>query len=175
EAGSFVYGTRRRQERIMSAVETIFELFNRAGSGAYFGEAVTQLAHALQSAHLAETDGADDALVAAALLHDIGHLLSGLPAAIREQAGDDRHEAGGATWLARHFGPAVSEPVRLHVASKRYLCAVDPNYTATLSDASRLSLQLQGGAFTPEQAKAFARHPHADDAVRLRRWDDRAK
>src|SRR4051812_32931083 len=102
----------------MPVVETIFELFDRAGSAAYFGEAVTQLAHALQSAHLAAGAGADDALGAAALLHDTGHLLSGLPESSAEQGVDDRHEAGGATWLARHFGPAVSEPVRLHVASK---------------------------------------------------------
>ena len=159
----------------MDVVETVFRLFAIGGEVAYFGEAVSQTAHALQSAHLAERAGADDALVVAALLHDVGHLLHGLPEDISERGIDGRHEQGGADWLARHFGPAVSEPVRLHVAAKRYLCAVEPAYLAGLSPASRHSLDLQGGPFDAQAARAFEDEPVFRDAVRLRRWDDEAK
>jgi phosphonate degradation associated HDIG domain protein len=159
----------------MPIADEIVELFGRRGSGAYFGEAVSQEEHALQSAHLAREAGASDALVAAALLHDIGHLLHGLPETIADDGVDGRHEAAGATWLALHFPPEVAEPVRLHVAAKRYLCAVDAGYLAGLSPASRRSLELQGGAFTPEQAEAFERHPHFQATLQLRHWDDQAK
>ena len=152
----------------MDVVETVMRLFAVGGEAAYFGEAVSQTAHALQSAHLAERAGADDALVVAALLH-------GLPEDISERGIDGRHEQGGADWLARHFGPAVSEPVRLHVAAKRYLCAVEPAYLAGLSPASRHSLDLQGGPFDAQAARAFEDEPVFRDAVRLRRWDDEAK
>jgi gamma-butyrobetaine dioxygenase len=159
----------------MNVVECIVEMFERGGSAAYFGEDVSQLEHALQSAHLAHSAAAADTLVVAALLHDIGHLLHGLPETIADEGIDGRHETGGATWLARHFPPAVVEPVRLHVAAKRYLCAVEPQYLASLSPASQRSLELQGGAFSTDQARAFERHPHHAAAVLLRRWDDQAK
>src|SRR5262245_37409079 len=110
----------------MSVVDRILQLFVEKGRGAYFGEAVTETEHALQSAHLAEAAGVGSELIAAALLHDIGHLLHGLAEDIAERGIDGRHEEGGATWLARHFGQPVADPVRLHVAAKRYLCAVDP-------------------------------------------------
>jgi gamma-butyrobetaine dioxygenase len=159
----------------MDVVETVFRLFAIGGEVAYFGEAVSQTAHALQSAHLAERAGADDALVVAALLHDVGHLLHGLPEDVAERGIDGRHEQGGADWLARYFGPAVSEPVRRHVAAKRYLCAVEPAYLAGLSPASRRSLDLQGGPFDAEAVGAFEGELFFRDAVRLRRWDDQAK
>jgi gamma-butyrobetaine dioxygenase len=159
----------------MNVVEVLLDLFERGGSAAYFGEEVSQREHALQAAHLARTAGATDDLIAAALLHDIGHLLHGLPEYIAEDGIDAKHEAGGATWLARHFPPTVTEPIRLHVAAKRYLCAVDLAYAETLSAASRRSLELQGGAFTYEQARSFEQHPHHSSAVQLRRWDDQAK
>jgi gamma-butyrobetaine dioxygenase len=159
----------------MNVVAIVFRLFAEGGEAAYFGESVSQAAHALQTAHLAESAQAEDALVVAALLHDIGHLLHGLPEDVAEQGIEGRHEQGGADWLARHFNPAVSEPVRLHVAAKRYLCAVDPAYLAGLSPASRRSLQLQGGAFNPEGVRAFEAEPYFRDAVRLRQWDDAAK
>ncbi len=88
---------------------------------------------------------------------------------------DDKHEALGAEWLSHHFGFEVVEPVRLHVAAKRYLCAVDAEYLARLSDASRLSLRLQGGPFTTTQTRKFAEHPCFEAAIRLRRWDEEAK
>src|SRR5262245_5488386 len=159
----------------MSVVDRILQLFAENGRGAYFGEAVTETEHALQSARLAETSGASHELIAAALLHDIGHLLHGLGEDIADRGIDGRHEEGGAAWLARHFGPAVADPVRLHVAAKRYLCAVDPGYHDALSPASRRSLELQGGAFSREEAGRFEREPYWESAVALRRWDDAAK
>lgn len=141
----------------------------------YFGEAVTQLEHALQTAALAERSGAPEALVVAALLHDIGHLLHGLDEQAADQGIDARHEEVGQDWLASRFSPAVSEPVRLHVAAKRYLCATDPAYVSGLSEASRQSLMLQGGPMSLSEVHAFERTPWARDAIRLRRWDDAAK
>jgi phosphonate degradation associated HDIG domain protein len=159
----------------MSVVDTILGLFARGGSAAYFGEAVSQQEHALQCAHLAERSGAADELVAAALLHDIGHLLHQLAEDCAEHGIDDRHEAGGALWLERHFPAAVTAPIRLHVAAKRYLCAIAPEYRASLSPASQRSLDLQGGAFSAAEVQAFERLPQHQDAIVLRRWDDEAK
>jgi alcohol dehydrogenase len=157
------------------AVDAILKMFSVAGEAAYYGEAVSQTEHALQSAHLAASAGADDELIVAALLHDIGHLLRGLPEDVAQHGIDDTHEEAGAHWLEQHFGPAVSAPVRLHVAAKRYLCAVDATYLAGLSPASQLSLRLQGGPFTTDEARAFERQAHFAAAVALRRWDDGAK
>jgi phosphonate degradation associated HDIG domain protein len=159
----------------MNVVDVITRLFETGGNAAYFGEPVSQTEHALQTAHLADSEGAPDALVVAALLHDVGHLLHGLPETIAEQGVDGRHEAGGSDWLARNFGPAVSDPVRLHVAAKRYLCAVDSEYLALLSPASQRSLELQGGPFDAKGIQAFEAEPFHREAVRLRHWDDRAK
>ena len=159
----------------MEIVDHLLQLFAERGQGAYFGEAVTETEHALQSAHLAQVAGADHELIVAALLHDVGHLLHGLPEDIANEGIDGRHEEAGADWLERHFSSAVAGPVRLHVAAKRYLCAVDPAYHAALSPASQRSLQLQGGPFTPEEARRFEHQPHGRAAVALRRWDDAAK
>jgi gamma-butyrobetaine dioxygenase len=159
----------------MSVIDLIFSLFRAKGTGAYFGEAVTETEHALQSAHLAEQSGAAPALVAAALLHDVGHLLHGLPENVAEHGIDGRHEEGGAAWLARHFAAATVDPVRLHVAAKRYLCAVEPGYHAGLSGASQRSLRLQGGPMTPAEVRRFEQEPWFRAAVAVRRWDDGAK
>jgi phosphonate degradation associated HDIG domain protein len=159
----------------MNVVDVITRLFETGGNAAYFGEPVSQTEHALQTAHLAESEGASDALVVAALLHDVGHLLHGLPETIAERGIDGRHEAGGAGWLARHFGPAICDPVRLHVAAKRYLCAVDSKYLALLSPASQKSLELQGGPFDARARQTFEEEPFYREAVQLRHWDDRAK
>ena len=159
----------------VNAVDKIITMFTDAGEAVYFGEAVSQTEHALQSAHLAACAGGDDELVVAALLHDIGHMLRGLREDVAHQGIDDTHEEAGGRWLERHFGPAVSVPVRLHVAAKRYLCAIDPTYLQGLSPASQLSLRLQGGPFTVDEARAFERQAHYAAAVALRRWDDGAK
>lgn len=159
----------------MGPVETICELFATRGGALYFGEAVTEEQHALQAAALADGERAPDALVVSALLHDIGHLLHGLDEHIAETGHDARHEDIGFAWLTKHFDRAISNPVRLHVAAKRYLCAEEPAYKAGLSAASAKSLALQGGPMSPDECESFEREPHFEAAVRVRRWDDAAK
>jgi phosphonate degradation associated HDIG domain protein len=158
----------------VSVTQDIIALYQRRGSATY-GEGVSQNEHALQAALLAEKSGAKPALIAAALLHDIGHLLHDFPEDIADQGIDTQHEGLGSAWLSQHFGPEVSEPVRLHVAAKRYLCRVEPVYFDALSEASKLSLRLQGGPMSMEEADVFAALPAALDAVQVRRWDDEAK
>ena len=150
----------------MTGVEAIAGLFAGPGARDYLGEPVTIGEHMRQAGALAEAAGAAAPLVAAALLHDIGHL--------RNET-DSRHGTGGARWLSQWFGPAVTEPVRLHVAAKRYLCAAEPGYFGRLSPESVRTLALQGGPMTPAQAAAFEALPCAPDAVAVRRWDDQAK
>ena len=158
------------------SVDEVLELFDRFGDDTY-GEQVTQLAHALQTAALARADEADDALVAAALLHDVGHLLDladgGVPDT--EARGDLAHEARGARWLASLFPPSVTGPVALHVAAKRYRCTVDPVYRDGLSDASEASLRVQGGPMDDDEVARFEAHPAFEQAVVLRLWDDGGK
>lgn len=156
-------------------VEQVLELLREKGGQQYGGEAVSQLQHALQCATLAERAGEPSAVVVACLLHDVGHLLGAGDEGQAELGIDARHEESAARWLARRFEPAVVEPVRLHVAAKRYLCRADPDYCDGLSPASRLSLSLQGGVFLAEAAAAFIARPHAAEAARLRRYDDLAK
>jgi gamma-butyrobetaine dioxygenase len=159
----------------MNSIDRLFSLFRVHGTGAYFGEAVTETEHALQCARLAEHADAGPELIAAALLHDVGHLLHGLGEDVADRGIDAHHEDAGATWLAQHFGPAVVEPVRLHVDAKRYLAAVEPGYADALSPASRTSLQLQGGPMTAEEVRRFEAKPQFRSAIALRRWDDAAK
>lgn len=156
-------------------VERIVALFREGGDGAYFGEAVTQTEHALQCAHIAELAGSPPNVVVAALLHDVGHLLHHLGEDVAQRGIDDRHEQRGANWLASHFGPAVIDPIRLHVAAKRYLCVIQPDYQSQLSPASQLSLQLQGGPMSMTEVAEFEREPHFRSAVAVRLWDDAAK
>ncbi len=153
-------------------IDRIFEAFQRRG-GQMYGEQVTQTEHALQAAFAAEQDGASETLIAAALLHDYGHLIHDLP---DDAAGIDAlHEKVGAAFLEPFFVAGVTEPARLHVAAKRYLCAVDPAYFHALSPASVRSLQLQGGPFNHAEVKAFEASPYFIDAVRLRRYDEMGK
>lgn len=154
---------------------TIVEMFKARGDSQYGREAISQLQHALQTAAQAESDGADADLIAASLLHDIGHLVHDLPDDAPDQGIDDRHEVLGHAWLSRNFGPSVVEPVRLHVDAKRYLCATDPSYMSQLSEPSVISLRLQGGPMNPDEVAEFRLNPFHDRAVRLRRWDDAAK
>jgi gamma-butyrobetaine dioxygenase len=168
---------------IMSPVDALAELFASAGAADYLGEPVTVAAHLLQAAALAEASGAPPALVAAALLHDVGH-LRGADALADEivvsgrelMAGtDNNHGERGAQWLAQWFPESVTEPVRLHVAAKRYLCTAEPSYFALLSEASVYTLAVQGGPMTEAEAAQFERATHAADAIAVRRWDDQAK
>ena len=168
---------------ILPPVARLEALFSSAGAADYLGEPVTVEAHMTQAAALAEAAGAPRALVAAALLHDVGHLRGADPLADeQEQSGqelmagtDNDHGERGAAWLARWFPPAVTEPVRLHVAAKRYLCASEPGYFALLSPASVYTLSVQGGPMTAAEADEFAAGPYAAGAVAVRRWDDAAK
>jgi phosphonate degradation associated HDIG domain protein len=146
-----------------------------ARGGERYGERVTQLDHALQCAQLAAAEGAPESLVLAALLHDYGHLIENRGAPAEARGVDGEHEALGAATLSLGFGEAVTRPIALHVAAKRYLCAAEPGYFASLSPASRLSLDLQGGVFSVAEAAAFAALPYASEATRLRRWDDDGK
>ena len=158
-----------------AVVDRVMELFALKGDDAYIGEPVSQTEHAIKTAVVAQQRGASPALVAAALLHDVGHLVHGMADDAADHGIDTVHQDAGARYLAHWFPPAVTEPVRLHVAAKRYLCATDPAYLALLSPASVHSLGLQGGPFTTEAAEAFARVPFALDAVELRRCDDAGK
>ena len=154
----------------------ITALYAGADASTPYDEQVTELEHALQAAALAEASGASPALVAAALLHDVGHLLLRDFQPIGEALEHDaRHELAGASHLRRVFGREVAEPVRLHVAAKRYLVATDPGYGERLSPSSVRSLAVQGGAMGPEEIAAFEAEPGSPGAVALRRWDDEAK
>lgn len=156
-------------------VDHLDHLFTTRGHHLYGGEAVTQLEHALQAADLARAAAAPPADVVAALLHDVGHLLHALGDDCADRGIDDRHEDLGVRFLAKHLPAAVTEPVRLHVAAKRYLCATDAGYLAALSPASVQSLALQGGPMSPAEVAAFHAGPHFAAAVALRRRDDEAK
>jgi phosphonate degradation associated HDIG domain protein len=151
-------------------IEDLLDLLLMSGARQYGGERVSQLEHALQAASLAEGEGADETLVVAALLHDLGHLL-----AKKAEGRDDHHELIGAKLLEALYPRAVTEPIRLHVDAKRYLCAMEAGYFDRLSPASVHSLDLQGGVFSTGQAGLFSGQQFATDAIRLRRWDDLAK
>ena len=159
----------------MTLFDQLLDIYRRGGGDAYFGEAVTMTEHGLQAAWFAQAAGASEALVVAALLHDIGHLVARAPDDIAEWTSDAQHELTGSGWLARHFGPEVSEPVRLHVPAKRYLCATDAGYFRTLSPASVRTLQLQGGQMMANEISAFAAERYSRDALLLRRCDDQGK
>ncbi|HEY2596452.1 MAG TPA: HD domain-containing protein [Chloroflexota bacterium] len=156
-------------------VQIIADLFASEGATDYLGEAVTQVAHMLQAATLAEGAGAGPPLVAAALLHDVGHFTGTVSGRDLMRGTDNKHSEQGANWLARWFGPEVTEPVRLHVDAKRYLCAIEPGYLQRLSPASVYTLGVQGGPMGEHEAAEFTAKPFAADACRVRRWDDEAK
>ena len=156
-------------------VDALFAYMRRRGQS-FYDESVTQLEHALQCAHQAELAEADRVQMAAALLHDLGHFLVDEH---DEQADflteDLLHEEVGASYLQPYFIERLTEPVRLHVPAKRYLCTTDAAYYDGLSRASKRSFQHQGGPLSAAEQAQFERNPHAQDAVRLRRWDDLAK
>jgi phosphonate degradation associated HDIG domain protein len=157
------------------AVSKIIRIFKEYGHSEYGSEAVSQAEHAFQCAALAADENSAEPLILAALLHDFGHLLHQLPDDAPEQGLDDLHESLGATFLQQHFPPAISEPVRLHVQAKRYLCAREAGYFDKLSDPSKLSLKLQGGIMNEVECAAFEQNPFYAEAIRLRKWDEEAK
>jgi phosphonate degradation associated HDIG domain protein len=164
----------RMPSDILERIEHWFALHGASSYEGHRRESVSALNHALQCAQLAEDARADPALVVAALLHDVGHFVA--IDDIGERADiDDVHELRGVAVLVRDFPPAVIEPIRLHVAAKRYLTAIEPKYAAGLSPASVHSLVQQGGPMKAVEIARFEALRFADDAVRLRRWDDLAK
>jgi phosphonate degradation associated HDIG domain protein len=157
------------------SLDDIRSLFVQHGAISYSGEPVSQLEHALQSGALAEEEGASDELTAAAFLHDLGHLLNLRGETPTARGIDDLHQYFALPFLRPVLPDAVLEPIRLHVDAKRCLCAIDATYFGKLSEDSVRSLELQGGVFSDEEAQAFLKMPYAEDALRLRKWDDRAK
>jgi [1-hydroxy-2-(trimethylamino)ethyl]phosphonate dioxygenase len=155
--------------------DELLALYSGRGAATYFGEAVTTTEHSLQAAFFARASDAPDALVIAALLHDIGHLIDAAADDIAHWSEDARHEVSGSRWLAARFGSDVAEPVRLHVPAKRYLCATDGDFMPSLSAASIHSLHLQGGPMSATEVLAFETEPYFRDAIFLRRCDDRGK
>jgi predicted HD phosphohydrolase len=160
---------------VRSLLDALHEVYDLRARGRYGLSEVNQCDHAVQAGAHARMQGLSASLTVAALLHDVGHMVYALGEHPAAHGVDDRHEAVGAAWLARWFGPAVVEPVRLHVAAKRWLCAVEPGYAARLTRDSVESLALQGGPMSEAERACFERMPYWCDAVTLRRLDELAK
>ena len=156
-------------------VAFIADIFERRGAESYLGEPVTMSQHMLQGAVLAEREGASDELIAAALLHDIGHYTSEFGPYSPDDTEDNHHDEAGAKVLEHFFPAVITECVRLHVAAKRYLCATDATYYDKLSQASRHTLELQGGPMNEAEVAEFRRNPFYREAVRVRLWDEGGK
>jgi gamma-butyrobetaine dioxygenase len=159
----------------MSAYLEIRELFESAKAEEYLGENITLVEHMIQSAENAQADGAQNWLIVAALLHDIGHLLVPDPAHAYDSGIDMHHDDVGAEWISRRFPNNIVQTVRLHVDAKKYLVATDSDYFDHLSEASQITLDIQGGVFSESEATDFIQQQYAYEAVQLRRWDDAGK
>ena len=159
----------------LSSVDDVFEILAAGGGEAYFGEPVSVLEHGLQAADYVRRKGGEPTLIAAALLHDLGHLLHSEGEDAAKRGLDTQHEELGVQALAGHLPSSVLDPIRLHVAAKRYLCSAEPAYLAELSHASVESFDLQGGPMDAAESETFLRLPHAREALLLRRADDAAK
>jgi len=164
-----------QQAKTDDIIDFILDLFAQRGATEYMGEAVTMSQHMEQTAACAVADGAPDSLVIAALLHDIGHFIGDHPIEALENGIDNLHESAGADYLQPYFPSSITEPIRLHVAAKRYLCATDDAYFGRLSDASVGSLEVQGGPMNLAEVAEFEANPYHQDAVKLRLYDDDGK
>ena len=156
-------------------VAFIGDIFERRGAESYLGEQVTMSEHMLQGAELAELAGGSDEIIAAALLHDIGHYTNEFPDDALAQGIDNHHDEAGAAILSEFFPPIVTDCVRYHVAAKRYLCATHTEYFGKLSEASVHTLSLQGGPMNDKEVTDFEKNPHLSDIVQVRYWDDQGK
>jgi len=160
------------------AVKAICTLFRNYGSGEYIGEQITQWEHALQAAYMAKRAGAEEEVIIAALLHDIGHIYA-LAVHSKDYMGDygaSRHEHVGAEFLlSLGFTPLVASLVRRHVDAKRYLTCVQPSYMNKLSEASKVTLRYQGGPMSREEAERFEQDPLKSTILLMRTWDEKAK
>ena len=156
-------------------VDYIADVFARRGAESYLGEDVTMAQHMLQAAQSAERSQASSDLIVAALLHDIGHYSNEIPDSALMQGTNNYHEEAGANFLAEFFPLSVTEPIRHHVAAKRYLCATDPEYLSRLSEASVYTLKVQGGPMNPDEIAAFEKLPYLDSCIQMRIWDDEGK
>ncbi|SDD16157.1 HD domain-containing protein [Rhodococcus tukisamuensis] len=158
-----------------NAYDALSTLFAGEGGQEYLGEQVSMAQHMLQTGRAARAAGAPAELVVAAVLHDVGHFSGAISGRDLMSGNDNHHDAVAAEWLSTWFDEAVTEPVRLHVAAKRYLCATDPSYYDKLSDASKFTMAVQGGVMDAAEVAAFAAEPYAQEACRLRRFDDLGK
>lgn len=158
-----------------NAYQTLVALFDAEGAQDYLGESVTMAQHMLQTGQAARQAGAGRDLVVAAVVHDVGHFSGALSGRELMAGTDNHHDEAGAAWLGQWFGPEITEPVRLHVDAKRYLCATDPAYYEQLSDASKYTMSVQGGEMDRAEVEEFAKRAYAEPAVMLRRYDDLGK
>ena len=158
-----------------NVVDYIADVFARRGAESYLGEDVTMAQHMLQAAQAAERAQASSELIVAALLHDIGHYSNEIPDSALMKGTNNYHEEAGANFLAEFFPLSVTEPIRHHVAAKRYLCATDPEYLSRLSEASVYTLKVQGGPMSPDEIVAFEKLPYLDSCIQMRIWDDEGK
>ncbi|MFB7716169.1 HD domain-containing protein [Nocardia sp. NPDC056100] len=158
-----------------SAYHVLTELFESEGAADYLGEQVSMATHMLQTARVARESGASAALIVAALVHDVGHFSGAMSGRELMRGTDNRHDLIAAQWLSQWFDADVTEPVRLHVAAKRYLCGTDPDYYDRLSAASKYTMSVQGGQMSAAELAAFAAEPYCESATALRRFDDAGK
>ena len=158
-----------------SIVDHIEDVFMRRGADSYLGEPVTMAQHMLQTAQCAEQAGADNGQIVAALLHDIGHYKNEIPETSLAKGIDNYHEEAGANFLQDYFPTSVVEPIRQHVAAKRYLCAVRSDYFERLSPASVHTLNLQGGPMNADEVKEFERNHYLEQCIQLRHCDEEGK
>ena len=176
---------------VQDTAASLIHLLNTKGQGDYIGEPISQLEHSLQAAHLAKSNHADEETIIAALLHDVGQFLpaqevksiahevqSMRPSDDSSAGGVGRvgHELIGEEYLRRlGFSEKVSSLVGSHVAAKRYLCAAEPGYHDTISDASKKSLVFQGGPMQGGEFEQWAANPWCTEMCQLRKYDDGAK